>query len=228
MTTPGEFGHFDVLTEIPVAHRRAILAQCSTLHCKKGVNLWNQGQRSDFVAIVGKGQAITLYHAPNGRVGAGGIWTVGDILGASFIHNPIRRHATVKSIEPMTLHCLPHARMHKVMRSFPEFGEVMIKAVSSRLRWAHSLTHILQTQPAFERVCSILLSLSDRYGVQTAGGVLVDVSLTHEHLAAFVGVTRQFATVTLHNLVDKELIAIRKRKIILLDAKQLRRLAAVF
>jgi CRP-like cAMP-binding protein len=41
-------------------------------------------------------------------------------------------------------------------------------------------------------------------------------------------VTRQFATVTLHSLVDRGLISIRKRKIILHDQKQLRRLAAVF
>jgi CRP/FNR family transcriptional regulator len=228
MTAPGDFGHLDVLKGIPAAHRRAILAECTTRHCRKGVVIWNQGERSDFVAFVAKGAAITLYHAANGRVGASGIWTVGDILGASYIHNPATRHTTVRSIEPITLFCLPHAKMHQVMQRYPEFGESMIKAVSSRLRWAHNLTHILQTLPAFERVCAILLSLSDRYGVQTTDGMLVDVSLTHENLAAFVGVTRQFATVTLHNLVDQGLIAIKKRKIILHDQKQLRRLAAVF
>ena len=228
MTTPGDFGHRDVLRDIPAAQRRASLAQCSTKHCRKGAIIWNQGERSDFVAFVAKGQAITLYHASNGRIGASGIWTVGDILGASYIHNPVSRHTTVKSIEPITLFCLPHSRMHEVMQRYPEFSEAMIKAVSSRLRWAHNLTHILQTLPAFERLCAILLSLSDRYGVQTAGGIVVDVSLTHEHLAAFVGVTRQFATVTLHSLVDRGLISIRKRKIILHDQKQLRRLAAVF
>jgi CRP-like cAMP-binding protein len=227
MTIPGDFGHLDVLRGIPAVHRHAILAQCSTKHFKKGVIIWHQGERSDFVAFVARGQAITLCHAPNGRIGASGIWSVGDMLGASYIYNPTSRHTTVKSIEPITLFCLPHARMHEVMRRYPDFAEAMIKAVSSRLRWAHNLTHILQTLPAFERVCAILLSLSDRYGVQTDDGVLVEVSLTHEHLAAFVGVTRQFATITLHNLVDKGLITIRKRKIILHDQTQLRRLAAV-
>jgi CRP-like cAMP-binding protein len=228
MTILGDFGHLDVLKGIPPAHQRVILTQCTTRHCKKGVVIFNQGDRADFVAFVAKGQAITLYHAPNGRVGASGIWTVGDVLGASYLHNPTSRNTTVKSIEAMTLFCLPHASLLKIMRQFPEFAEAMIKAVSSRLRWAHNLTHILQTLPAFERVCAILVSLSERYGRETTQGVLVDISLTQENLAAFVGVTRQFATITLHQLVEEELITIRERKIIVHDQKRLRRLAAVF
>lgn len=227
MTVPGDFGHLDVLKSIPAEHQDAILGECTTRHCRKGVVIYSPGERSDFVAIVGKGQAITLYHAPNGRVGASGIWTVGDILGASYIHNPTHRQTMVRSIEPITLYCLPHAAMHRVMRQFPAFGEAMLKAVSARLRWAHNLTHILQTLPAFERVCAILISLADRYGVENGDGILIEVSLTHEHLAAFVGVTRQFATVTLHDLVDERLITLRKRRIVLHDPDRLRRLGAI-
>jgi CRP/FNR family transcriptional regulator len=227
MTMPGDFGHLDVLKGISAEHQAAILAECMTRHCRKGVVIYNPGERSDFIAIVGRGQAITLYHAPNGRVGASGIWTVGDILGASYIHNPARRHTMVRSIEPITLFCLPHTTMHRVMRQFPTFGEAMLKAVSARLRWAHNLTHILQTLPAFERVCAILISLSDRYGIRSEDGILIDVNLTHEHLAAFVGVTRQFATVTLHGLIGQGLISLRKRRIVLHDPERLRRLGAI-
>lgn len=92
---------------------------------------------------------------------------------------------------------------------------------------AHNLTHILQTLPAFGQICAILVSLSQRYGVEISDGVLVDVGLTHEHLAAFVGVTRQFATVTLHELIGQGLITIRERKIIIHDPKRLRRVAVV-
>jgi len=224
---PGAFGHLDVLKGIPAEHQKAIFGECTTRHCRKGVVIYKPGDRSDFVAIVAKGQAITLYHAPNGRIGASGIWTVGDILGASYIHNPTCRQSMVLSIEPIALFCLPHAAMHRFMRQFPEFGEAMLKAVSARLRWAHDLTHILQTLPAFERVCAVLVSLCDRYGIQSEDGILIEVSLTHEHLAAFVGVTRQFATVTLHHLIDEGLICLRKRRIVVQDSTRLRRLGAI-
>ena len=84
ITAGGDFGHLDVLREIAPAHREAILAECTVRHCKRGATILNQGDRANFVGFVAKGQAITLYHAPNGRVGASGIWTVGDILGASY------------------------------------------------------------------------------------------------------------------------------------------------
>ena len=228
ITAGGDFGHLDVLREIAPAHREAILAECTVRHCKRGATILNQGDRADFVGFVAKGQAITLYHAPNGRVGASGIWTVGDILGASYIHNPASRHTTAKSIEPMTLYCLPHASLLRISHEVPEFGEAILKAVSARLRWAHNLTHIMQTLPAFGRVCAILVSLAERYGGNVEDGVLVDVSLTHEHLASFVGVTRQFATVTLHELVHEELITLRRRKIVVHDPARLRRRAGVF
>ncbi len=80
---PGDFGHLDVLKAISPAHRGSIFAACITRQCKRGATILNQGDRADFVAFVAQGQAITLYHAPSGRVGASGIWTVGDILGAS-------------------------------------------------------------------------------------------------------------------------------------------------
>jgi CRP/FNR family transcriptional regulator len=228
MRTPADFGHLDVLNGIPAAHQQVILEQCTTRHCRKGATVLNQGDRADFVAFVTKGHAITLYHAPNGRVGASGIWTVGDILGASYIHNPTSRYSTVQSMEAMTLLCLQHSCLLSIMQRFPDFGEAMIKAISSRLRWAHQLTHIIQTLPAFERVCAILVSLSERYGLDTPDGVLVNVSLTHENLAAFVGVTRQFATVTLHELVQEGLITLCKRRILVHDPERLRRRAAVF
>jgi CRP/FNR family cyclic AMP-dependent transcriptional regulator len=228
VTALGDFGHLDVLKAISPAHRRSIFAECVSRQCKRGASILNQGDRADFVAFVAQGQAITLYHAPSGRVGASGIWTVGDILGASYIHNPASRQTTVKSIEPMTLYCLPHATLLRITHAMPDFGEAMLKAVSARLRWAHNLTHILQTLPAFGRVCAILVSLADRYGVEVEDGVLVNVSLTHEHLAAFVGVTRQFATVTLHQLVHEELITVRRRKIVVHDLTRLRRRAGAF
>jgi CRP/FNR family transcriptional regulator len=228
MADGGDFGHLDVLREIAPVQRDAILAECAIRHCKRGATILNQGDRADFVGFVAKGQAITLYHAPNGRVGASGIWTVGDILGASYIHNPASRHTTVKSIEPMTLYCLPHASLLRIAHDVPAFGEAMLKAVSARLRWAHNLTHIMQTLSAFGRVCAILVSLAERYGGNVEDGVLVDVSLTHEHLAAFVGVTRQFATITLHGLVREELITLRRRKIVVHDPARLRWRAGVF
>jgi CRP-like cAMP-binding protein len=228
MTAAGDFGHLDVLREIAPAHRSAILAECTVRQCKRGATILTQGDRADFVAFVARGQAITLYHAPNGRVGASGVWTVGDILGASYLHNPTSRHTNVKSIEPMTLYCLPHTTLIRIIREVPEFGQVMLQAVSARLRWAHNLTHIMQTLPAFSRVCAILVGLAERYGSNVEDGVRVDVSITHEHLAAFVGVTRQFATVTLHALMREELIALRRRKIVVHDLARLRRRAGVF
>jgi hypothetical protein len=66
-----------------------------------------------------------------------------------------------------------------------------------RLHWYNHLTLVLGTLPAFERVCGMLLALSEHFAVKTADGLLIDLTLTHATLAAMVGVGRPFLTMTL-------------------------------
>lgn len=48
----------------------------------------------------------------------------------------------------------------------------------------------LETRGTFERVCGILLALSETFGINSDDGVLIDLHLTHADVAAMVGVSR--------------------------------------
>ena len=76
-------------------------------------------------------------------------------------------------------------------------AEAVVRALSVRLHWYNHLTLVLGTLPAFERVCGMLLALSEHFAVKTEDGLGIDLSLTHETLAAMVGVGRPFLTMTL-------------------------------
>ena len=57
--------------------------------------------------------------------------------------------------------------------------------------------------------------------MKTRGGLLIDFGLTHEILAAMVGVTRPFLTVTLKDLERKGLVRSERRRIVIVDPARL-------
>lgn len=227
MLEAADVGHMDVLGEIQAEHRETVLAQCARREFKTGNMVWNEGDSPQFIALIVEGKAISMYHAGNGRVGATGIWAAGDVLGGASIYQPRKRQTSVRCLEPTSIYCLGLDKAHEITNRFPEVGRAIINALSARLRWANHLTHILQTLPAFERVAGIVLSMANRFGDQTSEGTVVDVRLTHEDWAALVGVTRQFASITLHKLQHRNLIVVRRRTIVVTDIQRLRNLVSI-
>jgi CRP-like cAMP-binding protein len=97
--------------------------------------------------------------------------------------------------------------------------------MSVRLRWVSLLAVTLETQSAFERICAVLLALSERFGTACEEGVLIDLNLTNDNLAAIAGVSRQFTNSTLHELRDRRLLVSRRRSLIVADPAVLESLA---
>ena len=89
---------------------------------------------------------------------------------------------------------LSFERFDDLVRRFPELALAIIHALSIRLRWVAQLAVTLETQSASERIWTVLLALSERFGVQCEAGLLIDLKLTNDDLAAIAGVSRQLAT----------------------------------
>lgn len=214
-------GHLDVLNAIPTAYRYAVLDQCTRKRYRKGQILWRQGDPAGYVAFLAEGKAISTFHSPNGKTGVTGYWFAGDILGCADLSTSQKRRMTVRFLDDSSLYILSVEKFYEINNRFPEISHTIIKALATRLNWVADLVLILQTQSAVERVASVLLALAEGFGKQTANGTIIDLNLTHEDLAAIVGVSRQFATTTLHALEKRQLIALDQRKITVIDAVNL-------
>ncbi|MBI3376044.1 MAG: Crp/Fnr family transcriptional regulator [Betaproteobacteria bacterium] len=218
-------GHLDVLGAIPAEYRKAVLEQCERRVLRKGGTIWSQGEPADYVAFVMSGKAMSSYQSRNGKTGTTGFWCPGDILGAGDLGSSMTRMMTLRCMDECIIYTLSHERFNALVRRFPELAQAMIRALSVRLRWVAQLAVILETQSAFERICAILCALAERFGAPSDLGVLVDIRLTHEDLAAIAGVSRQFANTTLRSLQKRGLLVTRKRSLILTDLDALAALA---
>lgn len=218
-------GHLDVLGSIPAEYRKAVLEQCERRVLHKGEMIWSQGEPAECVAFVLSGKAMSSYQSRNGKTGTTGFWCAGDILGAADLGSSTTRMMTLRCLEECVIYTLSYERFDALVRRFPELAQAVIRALSVRLRWVAQLAVRLETQSAFERICAVLCALAERFGAPTDRGVLIDIKLTHDDLAAIAGVSRQFATTTLRGLQKRGLLATRKRSLILTDPGALETLA---
>jgi len=214
-------GHLDVFGNVPAEYRESILQQCTRRKCKKNGVLWHQGQAAGYVGFLVQGKAMSTYTSPDGKTGVTGFWSSGDILGAADMGGSHTRQMTVRCLEESNVFTLSTEKFFEVAARFPELSTAVIRALSIRLRWVAHLALTLETQNTHERTCMMLLALSDSFPQVHADGVMIDLSLTNELLAAMLGVTRQFANITLHNLEHEGLICLRGRRIVICDRDRL-------
>lgn len=191
----------------------------------KGGALWTQGETAFGVAIVLSGKVMSQFEARSGRAGTIGFWSCGDVVGLGELgHRRMRQH-TVRCLEASTFLEVSFADLDALMIQYPELAISVVRALSARLSWVTQLALGLETSSAMERICTLFVALSERFGRQDVDGIHVDVQLTNEQLAAIAGVTRQFANSTLQELREQGVIA-HGRQLVLTDIGALRRLAA--
>jgi len=226
VATVSRSGHLDVFAAIPQEHRKLVLAQCGQQRYRKGEIIWRQGEAAPMVGILGEGKAVSQYQSSRGRTVITGLWSSGDLIGALNLGACSEVHQmTVRCLENSLLHTLSIDQFYALVRSYPEVAETVVRALSVRLHWFNHLTLELGTQPAFERVCGMLLALSEHFAVKTADGLLIDLNLTHATLAAMVGVGRPFLTMTLRQLEQRGHVRSVRRRIVIRDAAALNALA---
>jgi CRP-like cAMP-binding protein len=218
-------GHLDVLSSIPLEYRDAVLEQCKERVLARGELIWSQGEPAQYVAFLFSGKAMSWYEARNGKTGTTGFWCPGDLLGAADVGTLSIRQQTVRCLEKCVIYTLSFERFDDLVRRFPELAVAIIRALSVRLRYVAQLAVTLETQPAFERICTVLLALSDRFAVECDEGILIDLRLTNEDVAAVAGVTRQFTNATLNDLRQRGLLITRRHYLILKDCAAIEKLA---
>lgn len=217
-------GHLDVLVGLPKACRDSVFERCRLVAIGKGDSVWRQGDPADYVVIVLAGKVISWYEASDGKAGTVGIWGEGDIVGLGDVGVETARKHTLRCLEPGRFLMLSFSDFEDLARRHPEFGLRVVRALSTRLRWVSQLAVSLATTSATQRVCSVLIAFAEHFGIPRDDGVLVDVQLTNEQLAAICGISRQFTNATLQSLRKRGLV-VGRSALVLKDLAALERIA---
>jgi CRP/FNR family transcriptional regulator, cyclic AMP receptor protein len=194
-------------------------------HYDTNLALFHEGDDAGSVIVLLAGRAKITLLSSSGREVIVAVRGPGDLLGelAALIDAP--RSATVVTIEQVDALIVSGSAFAAFLERTPRVALVILRIVADRLLYAEVQEVQFATHDVVGRVAHRLAELTERYGVASAEGIVLDVPLSQEELASWTGASREAVNKALQVLRSLHMIETGRRRLTVLDAEGLRRLA---
>src|SRR6266568_8887212 len=180
----------------------------------RGQTLFNQGSRNDGIFLIETGRIRVYYTAPSQREITLAYWHPGNFVGGPEVFGEgVHQWSGVATSNSSVVH-LPGKELRNLVVEMPNLAIGLIEGLAFKGKCYSALAQMLGTRSITERLAHLLLHLVDLYGVKEADGRVIAAAFTHADLAHMVGATRQWVTISLKRLHERNVLVVRKSKII--------------
>ena len=202
---------FEALTPI---EREAVLSHGKTRVFFRGQTLFNQGARHDGIFLIQTGRVRVFYTAPSEREITLAYWHPGNFVGGPNVFGDSVHQWSGVAVTDTSVVQLPGRALRKLVVEVPNLAIGLIEGLTFKGRCYSALAQMLGTRSITERLAHLLLHLVDLYGVKDDDGILIGAAFTHADIAHMVGATRQWVTISLKRMHDKNIVLSSKSRII--------------
>jgi CRP/FNR family transcriptional regulator len=207
---------FEFLQECDPRHYKEFLQTAFLGHLKKGQSICSQGSACEHLALILNGSARIYKLGENGReitlyrIGAG----KSCILTASCIvsHQPFPAYAECE--EDLDVVMIPAGALHRWMAESTAWRDYVFGLVAQRMADIISLVEEVVFSRVDRRIASYLLKRHHADNQPT-------IHATHQEIASDLGTSREVVSRILKDFEIKNLIAVARGSIKLLDIKSL-------
>lgn len=145
----------------------------------------------------------------------------GDVFAEVVLFDGGNYPASAEAVEDCQVGILRNQDLEQMIVHNPAVGLKMINVMGKKIRAAHATLRNLALKDSFGRVVATILELADRHGVQMETGIRIDLALSRQDLANYVGSTRETVTRILTDLKKSKTIQLAGKQIIILDKARL-------
>jgi CRP/FNR family cyclic AMP-dependent transcriptional regulator len=185
----------------------------------RGSMILTQGDEGEALFLIRTGQVKVSVVAEDGREVILSVLGPGSFFGEMALLDDEPRSAHVFAMEESVLLSLRREDFRARLAQSPELGIALLRELSRRLRRADDTITSLMLLDVNGRVAHLLLELAREEG---AGGTTIARRLTHAAIGQMVGASRETVSRTMRNLVLRQVIAVTRKGITLLDPAALR------
>jgi len=154
--------------------------------------LWNEGEKSDKLFIVNRGQVKVSKFTIDGKEQILYLLNSGEFFGELHLFNPDEaNNFSVYAIEDTEICVLTKEAMDQIMEDNHQIAMKILTSLTQRLAQTQNLAQNLATKSSEVRVASVILEFCHKFGRIGKDGVLVELPLSREEIASYVGVTRE-------------------------------------
>jgi CRP/FNR family cyclic AMP-dependent transcriptional regulator len=204
---------FDALSQ---SEREIVLKHGRRRVLYRGQTLFNQGAKHDGIYLIETGRIRVFYTAPSAREITLAYWHPGNFVGGPEVFGAGVHQWSGVATSNSSVVQLPGHELRALVVEVPGLAIGLIEGLTFKGKCYSALAQMLGTRSITERLAHLLLHLVELYGVEDPEGILIGAAFTHADLAHMVGATRQWVTISLKRMQERDIISSRKSRIIVL------------
>jgi len=178
----------------------------------RGDKLFHAGQAFEFLYVVRSGSLKTVQPAENGEIQVMGFHMPGELLGLDAIRDE-RHQCEAIALERTSVCALPFDRLEQMAADFPSLQHQLHRVISREI--VHDQEHLaaLGRRTARERIALFLCSLSRRMTAVGHSGSDLNLSMSREDMANYLGLALETVSRLLKKLCDDGVLAVDRRRV---------------
>jgi CRP/FNR family transcriptional regulator, cyclic AMP receptor protein len=201
----------------------ALASRVSKKHFQRGALLFAEGDPCKGLFLVASGKIRIFKLSTAGREQVLAV----EGPGSSFAELPVfdggNYPASASGLEDAEVLFISRKDFQNFCREHPEVALKVLAVVGSRLRRLVSIIEDLSFTTVRQRLIALILQLTQAGERSSRGGVHVELTKTHQELAAELGTVRELVSRNLSRLQAEGFLEVEGRKIIVKDLDSLRR-----
>jgi CRP/FNR family transcriptional regulator, cyclic AMP receptor protein len=205
------------------AEIRALGARADERRFKRGELLFSEGEQCSGLFLVASGKIRIFKLSPGGREQVLAV----EGPGSSFAELPIfdggKYPASASALEDSELLFISRKDFQNYCLEHPEVALKVLAVVGSRLRRLVGIIEELSFTTVRQRLISALLRLAQESGSATKKGIRIELTKSHQDLAAELGTVRELVSRNLSRLEAEGFLDVDGRTIIVKDLTALKR-----
>lgn len=203
--------------------------QKNTLFYKKGQFIYEEGHKSLGVFCIREGKIKVFKNTQEGKEHITRVVLPGELLGLKALLSGNDHSVSASALEDSVVCFISKMDFFQLMIKYPEFTRSLILMLSKLLEEAEMRMISLAYKPVRERLAETLLFLFDSFYPNPDKTVkeYLNLNLTRTDLANIIGTAPETVIRLLSDFKDERLIAIKGRKIFLLDPAGLKTIATI-
>jgi CRP/FNR family cyclic AMP-dependent transcriptional regulator len=172
--------------------QRRVAALSTLREYRRGDCLWREGDPAEALTIIVRGRVKIVRRSGDAEVIIE-LFGEGEPVGALAVYNYMPYPASAICLEPVTLLLLPRRDYFELLDRHPEFARALIREMTKLVLALTRKVEEMRGQRVEVRAAQLFLSLADRMGTETRGGVEIRIQLSRQEIADLIGTTVESA-----------------------------------
>lgn len=189
---------------------------------EKNTLIISEGSILQNFIVVSKGKIKIYGYSQEGKEQILYILAAGDFYGARNLIHEKKADFNALAMEDTVVCMIQKQKFQELLVKFPGISIKIMDVLCDRLEKMESMFKKISPKDVDSRVNMMLLELSQKYGRKQDEGILIELPMSREEMANYIGVARETVSRKISSLKDEGIIdIIGNKKILILNEEAL-------